>query len=622
MASGTPYQHTPIDSARGEIRVLVIPPAPGDQLPPSTPVACRVQVCSLASNLEYDAVSYTRSTGDGAADARTEDQNIIVDGAPFSVSANAANALACLRVKSTPSRSIRVWIDAICINQEDDTEKAQQILLMGRIYRQARQVRVWLGPCEDFSKHPWWMCLWVVQEAVLAKRLVYLLGDGVERTWQEMEKEMQEGMGRGIKGSNFAIIQRARDGINKGTWDPSIHTLLYALRGLGCTYPSDRIYAVLGLIPGPLDLGSVPAYDAPVTRVQLYTDLTRKIIRETGSLEVLNCVREWRHGNGVLKNRQRGGRPSLSPREPDIDETMLGLPSWVPNWSVHNGHDPEPLVDLFKQTGAPGRYSAAKLMKATLGERPGGDSTLALGGIRFDEIMKLGKPWYGAGSPVSRSDNGALSQWAGIALSPRPLCPYTDDDDDDPNLPSEGRKEALLRTYIADYTCGDGSASREHLHTYVEAWCDRAGWTPPYRPRTDSLGSQLRSNPAWERYMKELIIRSKPDRNFVQVALDAFHFARHGVDDYLGYAQRIYNACSNRRLLVTKRGYIGLAPWNAQVGDVVAVLHGGETPFLLRPGSESGVYTFVGEAFVHGTMAGEALAWENAAAAARDFRIV
>jgi Heterokaryon incompatibility protein (HET) len=44
-----------------------------------------------------------------------------------------------------------IWVDALCINQADVTEKEQQILLMAKIYGQANRVVVWLGEAEDNS---------------------------------------------------------------------------------------------------------------------------------------------------------------------------------------------------------------------------------------------------------------------------------------------------------------------------------------------------------------------------------------------------------------------------------------------------------------------------------------
>jgi hypothetical protein len=42
-----------------------------------------------------------------------------------------------------------IWIDALRINQQNLTERTQQVSLMTRIYRQAKQVLVWLGREDD-----------------------------------------------------------------------------------------------------------------------------------------------------------------------------------------------------------------------------------------------------------------------------------------------------------------------------------------------------------------------------------------------------------------------------------------------------------------------------------------
>ena len=157
----------------------------------------------------------------------------------------------------------------------------------------------------------------------------------------------------------------------------------------------------------------------------------------------------------------------------------------------------------------------------------------------------------------------------------------------------------------------------------------RARWTPSNTD--DTLESYLQHNLTKQSHSVKSITatakRKGKGGSFIRAAMSRLSPAHHRHEPktkgYQTYLKRIDKACSNRRLLITKRGYIGLAPWNARVGDVVAVLHGGDTPLLPRPAvSEPGVYSFVGEAFFYGIMGGEALAWENAAAAAREFRIV
>jgi hypothetical protein len=38
-----------------------------------------------------------------------------------------------------------LWVDALCINQEDTTERNHQVMQMGAIYEKAKRVVVWLG---------------------------------------------------------------------------------------------------------------------------------------------------------------------------------------------------------------------------------------------------------------------------------------------------------------------------------------------------------------------------------------------------------------------------------------------------------------------------------------------
>jgi hypothetical protein len=62
-------------------------------------------------------------------------------------------------------------------------------------------------------------------------------------------------------------------------------------------------------------------------------------------------------------------------------------------------------------------------------------------------------------------------------------------------------------------------------------------------------------------------------------------------------------------MFVTERGYLGLGQEGSEVGDVVCILCGGETPFMLRqsPPPNEGRFQFLSESYVHGVMDGEAM---------------
>lgn len=67
----------------------------------------------------------------------------------------------------------------------------------------------------------------------------------------------------------------------------------------------------------------------------------------------------------------------------------------------------------------------------------------------------------------------------------------------------------------------------------------------------------------------------------------------------------IENACANRCLLGTSKGYIGIAG-ACEPQDLVCILFGADVPFILRrKGSQ---YILIGEAYIHGIMDGEAVA--------------
>jgi hypothetical protein len=125
-----------------------------------------------------------------------------------------------------------LWIDAICIDQDNKEERAQQVTLMREIYRRASQVLVWLGPAteqtvpafrllfglaelnewpvdaaqerishivrdEPFKYHwvalgellqrEWWNRVWIIQEIFFAKKALVMCGP-YATDWDRIEK--------------------------------------------------------------------------------------------------------------------------------------------------------------------------------------------------------------------------------------------------------------------------------------------------------------------------------------------------------------------------------------------------------------------------------------------------
>jgi len=73
----------------------------------------------------------------------------------------------------------RVWIDAICINQDNLDERSQQVSLMTDIYSKARRVIIWLG--EDWDRKAS-MAIRIMKKA--AEQYYVKLGETLEDlTW-------------------------------------------------------------------------------------------------------------------------------------------------------------------------------------------------------------------------------------------------------------------------------------------------------------------------------------------------------------------------------------------------------------------------------------------------------
>ncbi|KAH6661902.1 heterokaryon incompatibility, partial [Halenospora varia] len=74
---------------------------------------------------------------------------LLIDGKIIYITASLDDALR--QLLSLGFTTIPFWIDAVCINQNDDVEKSWQVQQMMRIYKRADFVLVWLSPEPDDS---------------------------------------------------------------------------------------------------------------------------------------------------------------------------------------------------------------------------------------------------------------------------------------------------------------------------------------------------------------------------------------------------------------------------------------------------------------------------------------
>ena len=121
------------------IRLLRLLPAKDE----AAPLQCELHNYSLQQSGPrthlYEALSYTWGDLENDLEKR---RSISVNKQNLAVTENLHAALLRLRDRSLERI---LWIDAICIYQDDLEERKQQVQVMAKIYSKAHRVIVWLG---------------------------------------------------------------------------------------------------------------------------------------------------------------------------------------------------------------------------------------------------------------------------------------------------------------------------------------------------------------------------------------------------------------------------------------------------------------------------------------------
>ena len=92
----------------------------------------------------------------------------------------------------------------------------------------------------------------------------------------------------------------------------------------------------------------------------------------------------------------------------------------------------------------------------------------------------------------------------------------------------------------------------------------------------------------------------------VQMAADSFQ------KQSTSYIAALQDTLCEWRFVISKRGYVGVVPNMARIGDVIAILKGGQVPFILRESvARPGAFRLVGECYIHCMMNGEGLSLQG-----------
>ena len=127
------YTYEPLLQATDHVRLLILQPGSFTDTLKGT-----LQAFSIRHLPPYEAISYCW----GDSSAANHSQSVQLDGKVLLITPNAAETLLYSRSCEV---SIAIWLDQVCINQEDVDECSQQVKLMNSVYEKATRVMVHLG---------------------------------------------------------------------------------------------------------------------------------------------------------------------------------------------------------------------------------------------------------------------------------------------------------------------------------------------------------------------------------------------------------------------------------------------------------------------------------------------
>ncbi|KAI6090006.1 HET-domain-containing protein [Hypoxylon rubiginosum] len=529
---------------------------------------CQIRTANLGdSGICYDALSYTWELA--LHQERPEDHGnaennhvIVCNGRQLLVMENLFNCLTQLDPDEYYGRDL--WIDAICIDQDNNDERCQQVSIMADIYRSAKCVIIWLGPADEFTGPAWeltnalsslsdedlsrikpqevenkhnlrwlghanspvhWRALsllfekrwferaWVVQELVLAQSTTVLCGD-YTFDWDSMahvsrllSTRTPVNSASSLSYKKPAKLAAIKNDLNKRTGDVLLHSLIRC-RTYDAKYDHDKVYSLLGLAGQnyPIYLG--PDYQRDVAGV--FTDVAKYIIDRSNDLHILA------HAEG------------------DEFRRITRLPTWVPDWSVKR--------DVGLRITGYARYQAAGTLPCFKQIRDG--DALTLRGFEIDTITRVGE----TKEEVNRSK--ACAGWLSLL---REL---------EQEYPERDYQDAFWRTLLID--------------------TDPSCTVPIKKPWENSF------------YVWLKMCVDDPSEEEEQRAAEFETSFTHSL---------------NLRLFRTARGHLGCGSLSCKEGDLVWIVQGSRVPLMLRPAqkADSQTYQLVGGTYLHGFMQGEAL---------------
>ncbi|KAF5563844.1 het-6-heterokaryon incompatibility [Fusarium napiforme] len=528
-------------------------------------------------------------------------------------------------------RVTHIWLDSICINQDDVHERASQVAMMGSIYRQSIRTLIWLGEVSSPSIHlawqliddiyaifqkqnplarslsdiatrtydnkshimaglppfddpkwvhlkhlmelRWFSRMWIVQEVVLSRGDPIFLHGDCHYAWEPL------GWAVGwLRRSGYLRLPQVPEQLrnidtisnlrrSRTRWPLDALMSITQVK-FHATDQRDKVYGVLGLSLECEDSSTLPEELRPDYTIDVAT-LYQRVARFLLRRNLsLAILTRARCMDGTETRRQRVHN--------------LDLPSWCPDWSDFKTYNEGLSTSLswieYSNILKPARFGFPKQYRAASGRElsfhgSGGvfdrSSILRLGGFIADQVTHVHRFSFDSSSHKQTADSfdTAMAPVIKLGLS---LTPLSD-------------RLAWMRKFIQTTT-----ASQHYLKgkSIDQSISDGAAWLHGFFERQEDILS---------------ILIKKTGKDSVKLEIQEASTDGNQED----FAALVRNFCFDRAFIMTTDGRMGIGPSNTCPGDTVSVILGGGVPYIIRASGKD--WNLVGESYIDGLMEGETI---------------
>lgn len=515
-------------------------------------------------------------------------------------------ALQRLRQKA---KELVLWVDAICINQEDEHEKAKQIMLLPQVFQRAtctlaviatdnkseqtvetllqiaavqaygsditkwpqevgflRTHDRWIvkgtpaydsnfwQSLEGFFRRPWFRRAWIVQEAIAARTVTLICGKwmfdwNAIRSAMEVVDQALEDTAIADAWQPFMMLTEHRELEARAQRRPLLD-LLETFRHTNAGLQRDHFFSLLGLAADADHPNFEPDYRAPFD--QIVRRFAQVFIEKGGGMRLLQLAGI---GHSGLENESRARR----------------FPSWIPDWTRESRNR----GSLSSAIGRGVTFSASGKLKPSMEFDREKDRLSVACALLHPAVVSVS---HFCNEPSKRS---RYFQEVDSMIETCQLIP--------PNVDRQRLKETVP------------IAGALYPETGVSSPTSVAESYAAFRKAIEE--DELRNKSvhgAGKRKRKGTLLRDSGSRSDKELMITGFR------EKSKAYVALLDAYVLGWRFIILESGLCGIGPPGILVGDNIGIVSGGKVPFVFRKNPETDTdLLLVGECYVDGLMSGE-----------------